>query len=127
MNNNKESFLRKNGLTLIILVIALGLLFFQNNNHNLDYIERELFLKDSLIEVSKLRQDSLDLVISDGKVEASDWEAKWKESELRNKRKNEKIKKLEKTLSTPDTVFISNARRISESSNRFYESNDSIR
>lgn len=120
-------FLRRNALTLIILAIAIGLLLFQRSNNNTSFTDREIFLKDSLIEVSKGRQDSLNLVISDGKIEATDWENRWMASEIRNRRKNEKIKKLEKSLNIIDTVFISNARRISESSDRFYQANDSTR
>jgi len=129
-NEYREPFYKRY-LTHIIVgaVVLLIILFSGNKGLNMydNLIDRFNATQDSLMEDSVYKQDSLNKIIEQGKGNAIYWEDKWKSSEIKNWRLNEKIKKMEISLNVVDTVFISNAKRISRSSDRFYKTNDTIR
>ena len=129
-NEYREPFYKRY-LTHIIVgaVVLLIILFSGNKGLNMydNLIDRFNATQDSLMEDSIYKQDSLNKIIEQGKGNAIYWEDKWKSSEIKNWRLNEKIKKMEISLNVVDTVFISNAKRISRSSDRFYKTNDTIR
>jgi hypothetical protein len=129
-NEYKEPFYKRYLIQIIVgAVVLLIILFSGNKGLNMydNLIDRFNATQDSLMENSVYKQDSLNKIIEQGKGNAIYWEDKWKSSEIKNWRLNEKIKKMEISLNVVDTVFISNAKRISRSSDRFYKTNDTIR
>tara|TARA_R110000803_G_scaffold78075_5_gene143159 strand:+ start:5698 stop:6105 length:408 start_codon:yes stop_codon:yes gene_type:complete len=114
---------------LLVLILVLGGFGGNNylNNANKKAAERVIEVQDSIQADSQKKQDALVKLKEEGFESANIWMQKSGELEIKNWRLNEKLKKRERERLAIDTVFMSNGRRISESSNRFYQSDDSLR
>ena len=121
----------KRWLLLLIIGVVLLSLFFGgkqgwkwHKNHLLE-LERK---KDSLIELSIKRQDSLQKVISDAERISLIYQEQIKNLNNQNTLLYDKLKKKERELRTAvDTSFRNNARRIADSVNRFYSKQNDLR
>lgn len=83
--------------------------------------------EDSLIANSQFKQDSLIVIISKGETKYDAQQQQINYLEQQNRYLYATIKKREASNRVVDTSFIVNAKRISESSNRFYQKNDTTR
>tara|TARA_R110000823_G_scaffold306482_2_gene428913 strand:- start:316 stop:705 length:390 start_codon:yes stop_codon:yes gene_type:complete len=111
------------GVIVLIFVLAGG----KGVGVYKDVLERFKKKNDSLILVHQKRTDSLITIADQTYIYADEI---IQENDLlrnRNNRLNYENKQKAKSLRVIDTIFISNARRISNSTDRFYKENDSIR
>lgn len=117
-------------LALIVFFILLILLFSGNKGFNwhkdlLKSLEKE---KDSLIEISIKRQDSLLKIANNAEQKANSYRYQIEELNYQNTLLYDKLRKKERELRTSvDTSFRNNARRIADSVNRFYSKQNDLR
>ena len=123
------TYIKKYWKIALILIIACFLLFSGNKGFNLykKLLRQNQSTKDSLIELSKYKQDSLLLLIDNGLLLSETLTQKIDELNKSNRYLYRKIKQNEKDLLIVDTSFINNAKRITKRSNRHRKENDTIK
>ena len=113
-----------------IILVVLALLAFSGNEYlkqNKSLLEAAQTALADEKEASLKREDSFKLIITDSDYRLSDLEYLLSEKQRQNNYLYSKLKQREKDLLVRDTVFISNAERIAEYTNRYYKKDDSIR
>lgn len=115
------------------IVIALFILLsgFFSGNHFYKQLKKELQeqIEDNklIIEQSQKTQDSLISIAAQERNYADRLRSDNEQLTRRNNSLYYQLKRRNAQVFIIDTTFISNARRISESSDRFYQRNDTIR
>jgi len=118
---------RKHAKTIIVTFLIIVLLAFSTNKgYNLykGLLTANRNIKDSLIEDSRRKQDSLLLVIENGILISETLTQKINNLNKSNRYLYRKLKKREKDLLIIDTSFIVNAKRITKRSYRHRKEND---
>lgn len=110
----------------IILLILIVFLLSGNKGYKMykDLLRSNQATKDSLIELSQYKQDSLNTIIQDNLIISDSKTQKIDELNKSNKYLYRKLKQNEKALHFIDTSFINNAKRISKRGNRHRKEND---
>ena len=118
--------LKSNWKLILAVIIIAFLLFSGNKGYKLysNLIRQNQSTKDSLIEISQLKQDSLLQVIDNGILLSETLAQKINELSNSNRYLYQKIKQREKDLHIMDTSFMVNAKRITKRSNRHRKEND---
>lgn len=129
---NKIVFFIKKYLTLknvliFVLSILIVLSFFSGRFYNKKYFQNEINKKDSLINVSRLRQDSLLQLSISSEAKAKQYDEIINSLEYENTTLYNAIQNYKNKLRVRDTSFISNSKRITDSVSRFYKRNNGIR
>ena len=115
-------------LVLVLVIVLSGV--FGGNYFYKDYkeqLQREQQKIDSLYNVSKKREDSLMRITQEQKEFADGLRRRNNELRYANNNLYNELKKRNRQIFVIDTAFMSNARRISKSTDRFYKANDTIR
>ena len=128
-----KSWLQKNTKNIIIgviLAVAVGFLVFKGNSYYKSYetlLETLKNEKDSILNDSRIRVDSLKSELSNSDDRLFNLENLLSEKQRQNNYLYDKLKQREKDLLVRDISFINNARRIAEYTNRYYSQNDTVR
>lgn len=117
--NKKKIFIYTGALVLVILLILSGNEYRKYKN---TFIKREQERLSKLYSQSKHREDSLNLIIENGKLQADEFRNLWIEAEARNSKSFKELKKRINENSTRiDTSFINNAFIISNTVSRYFK------
>lgn len=119
-------------LWVILVVVAIllvangigGAYFYKDFKKQIQEHQKENELQ---IKASEVREDSLTGLIDQQKQQADVLRNANERLQQQNNSLYYELKKRRKNLFIVDSDFMSNARRLSESTDRFYKSNDSIR
>ena len=128
-----KSWLQKNTKNIIIgviLAVAVSFLVFKGNSYYKSYetlLETLKNEKDSILNDSRIRVDSLKSELSNSDDRLFNLENLLSEKQRQNNYLYDKLKQREKDLLVRDISFINNARRIAEYTNRYYSQNDTVR
>jgi peptidoglycan hydrolase CwlO-like protein len=128
-----KSWLQKNTKNIIIgviLAVAVSFLVFKGNSYYKSYetlLETLKNEKDSILNDSRVRVDSLKSELSNSDDRLFNLENLLSEKQRQNNYLYDKLKQREKDLLVRDISFINNARRIAEYTNRYYSQNDTVR
>ena len=107
-----------------ILIISS---FFGGREYSKRFWEREIAQRDSLINESQTRQDSLLFEIGSFEETANELSILIQDLEQRNYRLYANLKRQERLLYVIDTSFVRNAERIADSADRYYRRTNDIR
>ena len=120
------TYFKKYWKAVLVVVVVVFFLLPANEGYNLykRLLRQNKATKDSLIELSQIKQDSLLNIIENGQILSKILETKINDLNKSNRYLYRKLKQREKDLTIIDTSFIINANRISNRSYRHRKEND---
>lgn len=126
---NKKYFTPQNIIIGILALLLLVALLGGGYGYKLlkDKINKEIKAKEVLIKDSQKRQDSISALVDYYISDADYYKKQSDKLDYRNKILNDELKRREKLISIRDSSFNNNARLITESVDRYYKGNDTIR